>query len=199
MRDIISEVGVAHGLFYYYFGSKEDVLNAIIDRYYEQYLKKVMPLLENKELRGIDMYLKMSAASFALKKDKESFFGYIGTRTDPKIRDRLYTQYAKVVAPVITAIVARGVEDGSFDTEYPAEAVEAIHAFGTALFSPDRFSEHSGFEQRMGAYVSFTERILGIKGHELREFIYSQIEDAKKTMQAFGDAMKREGTIDERY
>ena len=52
IRDIITTVGVAHGLFYYYFRSKEDILAAIIDRFYDSFLRAVDGRTRKRGVRG---------------------------------------------------------------------------------------------------------------------------------------------------
>ena len=41
ISDIVNEAGVAKGTFYYYFKSKEEVMDAIIERFIEQDVQKV--------------------------------------------------------------------------------------------------------------------------------------------------------------
>ena len=193
IRDIISKVGVAHGLFYYYFSSKEDILTEIIDRYYMEFLRELEPIVAQRGVRGIDLFIQMSDASLSIKRGKEKFFSYISATTDPVLQERLSSRYRELIAPVITSIVEKGVCDGSFDTEYPPEAVAAIHAIGTALFAPyDTAHAPGSIARRMGAYIDFVERILGINNHALREYMNSPDRGTQKMLRAFEDARTQE-------
>lgn len=62
VKDIVGELGVAQGLFYYYFKSKEAVFNAVIEDYADEYIERIQGCLfaEEKSLpERIIMALKM--------------------------------------------------------------------------------------------------------------------------------------------
>lgn len=194
VKDIITSVGVAHGLFYYYFPSKEAILTAIIDRYYESFLENMNPIIDSESGTGLEMFMRMLIVSSSMKKGKEQFFSYIGTTQDPVLQERLSARYKEIIAPTIVSIVKKGVQDGSFDTPYPEESVDAIHACGTALLAP-RVGAHSATDLLRGyhAYLEIVERILGIQDHALREFVDSQLSGTDEQIRAFSKALQEDG------
>ena len=50
VRDILSEVNGAPGMFYYYFKSKEDIFLACMECYFSERLKVKVDILKNKEI-----------------------------------------------------------------------------------------------------------------------------------------------------
>lgn len=50
IKDIVGAVGVAQGLFYYYFKSKEDIFLACMETYFDEKLKNKLGILQNKEI-----------------------------------------------------------------------------------------------------------------------------------------------------
>lgn len=50
VRDILSEVNGAPGMFYYYFKSKEDIFLACMECYFSEKLKVKVDILKNKKI-----------------------------------------------------------------------------------------------------------------------------------------------------
>ena len=53
VSDIVNSVGVAQGTFYYYFGSKEAILEAVVEELVAQSLALVQPILTDQDLDAI--------------------------------------------------------------------------------------------------------------------------------------------------
>ena len=51
--DILNQVGIAKGTFYYYFKSKEEVMDAIIERFIEQDVQKARLIAMDKSLSPV--------------------------------------------------------------------------------------------------------------------------------------------------
>lgn len=49
VSDIVKRVGVAQGLFYYYFKSKEEMIEAVIDIYTDSIMRNVFDILKRKD------------------------------------------------------------------------------------------------------------------------------------------------------
>ena len=49
-NDILREIGIARGTLYYYFKSKEEILDAVIDRITNQLVEKSKEIFDQKEL-----------------------------------------------------------------------------------------------------------------------------------------------------
>jgi TetR/AcrR family transcriptional repressor of nem operon len=103
MDDIINASGVAKGNVYYHFKSKEDIALAALEKYEEEYLKKILPPSEEGPLSQLldyldkvaesnshdkcrkgcffgNMALEMSPTSEPLRKSLEDFFGEVEGR-----------------------------------------------------------------------------------------------------------------------
>ena len=54
IQDVISEIGIAKGTFYYYFNSKLDLLDAVIERMVEQTLQSLELLVADDQLSALE-------------------------------------------------------------------------------------------------------------------------------------------------
>ena len=68
VSDIVKRVGVSQGTFYYYFKSKEDILNAIIERYIDDIKVGVKAIAAKDEINAIEKI--MAFVGFLNKMEK---------------------------------------------------------------------------------------------------------------------------------
>ena len=61
VQDIISEIGIAKGTFYHYFSSKQDLLDAMIERMIDQTLQAVEPIVNDNQLNALEKFTRFFA------------------------------------------------------------------------------------------------------------------------------------------
>ena len=124
IRDIVKSVGMAQGLFYYYFKSKEEVLTAIIDEYVDLFCLDIENSINNiqneydnwkdKITIVIKMLVKLYRENnspleqFNNSKNKELYMSMVY-----KTIDRL--------ALLIESIIVEAVESNFIKIDYPKE------------------------------------------------------------------------------
>ena len=54
INDIVDKVGVAKGLFYYYFKAKDEILNAISNKYVQYIGGRLKGIVENEEKNAVE-------------------------------------------------------------------------------------------------------------------------------------------------
>ena len=140
-NDILDEVGIARGTLYYHFKSKEDILDAMIERISKRLVAKAKAIAENKE---IPVLQRMTMAIMALNLNNdlgrevmEQVHRTQNALLHQKMRENLLTG----VNPVITGLVKEGIEQGICRTDYPAEVVEMTMLYSSISF--DALSEDS--------------------------------------------------------
>jgi len=122
ISDIVREVTVSQGAFYYYFESKEDVFVAV--------LEKNMALLE-KDLREIsdegdqDEAVKLNAMLnrfISHIASGKKIMGLVQHGKSATLHQKLRkTQPFAEIAPVVAEVISKGVEMGRFNVDYPLE------------------------------------------------------------------------------
>mgnify|MGYP002395671900 CR=1 FL=1 len=160
ISDIVKQVGVAHGLFYYYFETKEDILDAIIDNMIAESRHRLNSIVHGDE-NPLNKYHRFVQEMFVLKKNKPYLIGYM-------LQDRNRIFYHKwmgkalwEITPLLTEIVKQGIATGCFDTPYPREAVEFIfNGMRFFLASPDDL-QGEALRRKIIATADMMERVLG--------------------------------------
>ena len=87
VRDILSEVNGAPGMFYYYFKSKEDIFLACMECYFSERLKVKVDILKNKE---IAYEVRIKTLRELIVNDINQFAQRFDFSADNSIMDNLY-------------------------------------------------------------------------------------------------------------
>lgn len=182
VQEIIQAIGVAKGLFYYYFSSKADLLDAMIERTVTQVIATLQPLVDDPALGAMDKLRQFFDRSQNWKLANKEFMLEL---TRVMYRDEnalLRTRVAKAsvprVVPLLTLILRQGVEEGIFSVEHPEESAEILLEMGQGLSGavvnfllcprPDEAEFAmwlASIERRVASYERSIERILGAAPH----------------------------------
>lgn len=162
-NDILNEIGIARGTLYYHFKSKEDILDAMIERMTGQLVAKAKVISEKKELPVLQrltmMIMALNVDNDLGREVMEQVHRAQNALMHQKMRERLLAG----VNPLITGLIEEGIEQGICNTEYPAEVVEMTMLYSNMAF--DALSEYSEEERqrKIAAFIYNLERLLGME------------------------------------
>lgn len=162
-NDILNEIGIARGTLYYHFKSKEDILDAMIERMTGQLVAKAKVISEKKELPVLQrltmMIMALNVDNDLGREVMEQVHRAQNALMHQKMRERLLTG----VNPLITGLIEEGIEQGICHTDYPAEVVEMTMLYSNIAF--DALSEYSEEERqrKIAAFIYNLERLLGME------------------------------------
>ena len=174
VSDIVTEVGVAKGTFYYYFESKQAILEALVAELSEQGLKLYEAIVADKTLNAVQKWMRTAQVIGDWKIERKAELLALARvmQADENVllRHKLATQAAQVTTPELAKIIAQGIAEGVFETDYPEETAEIVHSISTAfsgtitgiLLNPDRYDDPEALVRRkIEALQTATERVLG--------------------------------------
>lgn len=170
-NDILNEIGIARGTLYYHFKSKEDILNAVIDRMTGQMLAKAKNLVSQKEIPVLKR-LTLMIKALNLNDDygdviMEQIHKPQNALLHQKMQERLLTE----INPLITDLIREGMAQGICQTDYPAEVAEMTFLYVNTVF--DDLMDHSEEEKqkKMAAFIYNLERLLNMKTGSMQSVI----------------------------
>jgi AcrR family transcriptional regulator len=174
VESIIAAVNVSKGTFYYYFKSKEELLDALA----QERAKKAFAYIDNEvfdnSLTAIERMKLYFDSSKSWKMDnREMLMALAKMLYDPAnliLREKFMRQQLEMARPTLTRIIRQGVEEGVFHTPYPDDIAEMLFsifgsagaAFSTLASSADEHPENIDLLlHKFDVYQDLFERILG--------------------------------------
>lgn len=171
-NDILNEVGIARGTLYYHFKSKEEILNAMIDRIMEQLLEKAKAIVSQKDIPVLQRFTMMILALNV----NDGSFGHEILEQVHKLKNALMHQKIQErllcgITPLLTILIEDGIAQGICQTDYPEEVAEMTFLYSYTAF--DDLMEYSEEEKKkkMAAFIYNLERLLNMEQDSMQEII----------------------------
>jgi AcrR family transcriptional regulator len=125
MKDVMEKLGIAKGTIYHYFGSKEALLEAVVEQTVDEYVAAMQTLLDETEGTALErMQILITASDIAEEEDQmlEQLHrpGNIGMHT------RQLAVTISKLAPLYAGVIQQGCDEGIFQTEHPLECAEFL-------------------------------------------------------------------------
>ena len=162
--DILDRVGIARGTLYYHFKSKEDILDALIERINRMLITGAIKVAEDKSLPVVERIIRTITS---LNVDSgEATIGHEVLEQVHKPQNALMHQKMQQslldgVVPVLTGLVEEGNAQGIFHVKYPRETTEMLVLYSVTVFD-DRFSQTpEQLTNRIQAFLHNIEKLLG--------------------------------------
>lgn len=161
--DILNEIGIAKGTFYYYFKSKEEVMDAIIMRIISA---DVAAAKKIAEAPGVPAIEKLFQILFAVKTQSGSNKGKMVEQfhqpSNAEMHQKSLIQTVLQLTPVLAQVIEQGIRENVFATDYPREAVEFLYTSVEVLFDEGLFHwEPDEAARKIMAFISIMESVLG--------------------------------------
>lgn len=134
MSSIAKRAGVAQGTAYIYFESKQDILMAIMRELLETMAEVIRQVAERTDLPAPALLQQAMTDCFTRVGEEARLVEAIILQANYSLPSQLQEQFAPTVLPIITAIIERGVQEGSLHVTHPRLAAEFLWTTGYRLF-----------------------------------------------------------------
>lgn len=127
VSDIVKEIGAAQGTFYYYFSSKEEIIEGLIDRHLSKFKSKIEKIffdININLIQKIDMIANIIYSTILYKNGLLLDFLYNDQYLH--LMDKFFRQSKKLIAPYLLDIIKEGNADKIFHTPFPEVSVRFI-------------------------------------------------------------------------
>jgi len=163
ISDILETVGIAKGTFYYYFKSKEEVLDAIVTRINETVIKKANDILNSNELSPDEKLMKTFASMRMPEKVNEDMLENIHRPENALLHQKTWSQIVVSLAPILEKIVEEGIQKKIWSCKYPLQYMQIILVSSLVLTDEGIFdmNEDSQFKI-ITALISLLEKMLNM-------------------------------------
>ncbi|MFC9542395.1 TetR/AcrR family transcriptional regulator [Lysinibacillus sp. NPDC056959] len=167
-NDILEKVGIARGTLYYHFKSKEDIMDALIERYHAQILGAAKGIAANKSIPVHERIVRVVMALNISSGNGKEIIDHIHKPQNALMHQKIQKVIMNGLPPILTEIIHEGIEQGLFSTPYPYECMEMIVAYTNTVFDDDMLDmTDEERASRIPAFVFNVERLLGVESGSL--------------------------------
>ena len=172
--EIIEKAQIAKGTYYYYFKSKEQMLEEVIDMMIDSESEMArqiigMDISSPQKIVGIIASIKPTEAEQPIK---DTLFQPENLLMHHKVRQKLIN----VLTPLLSEVIKEGVKEGIFECDNISERVKMLLIISDSTFNEGTFSQ-----QDISVFIDVTEKLLGAEKGTM-SFIYDLID--KSDMEA---------------
>lgn len=163
VNDILQQIGIAKGTFYYYFKSKEEVMDAVIMKIVNSDVTAAKKIASNPELSVHDKLFQILMTQRPQTGGrKEQIVKQFEQPDNAKMQQKSLVQTILHLAPILTEVIIQGIKEDEFETPYPEETIEFLIASSSFIFDNSLFSwQPPEIKKRAEAFVYIMETILG--------------------------------------
>lgn len=152
--EIIAGAQIAKGTFYYYFPSKEQLLEAVIDMMIESEAETVRRII------GSDLPVpqKIVAVITSVKpaESEQPIQDALMRPENVLMHDRIRKKLIEVIVPLLSEVIEEGVGQGIFACDHIPERVRMLLVISNATFNERAFTERD-----IAVFIDMTEKLLG--------------------------------------
>ena len=174
VSDIAQKAGIGKGSIYYYFTSKNDIIDAVIERSYSRVLDAGKELAASSHM---DAFKKMELiyhacldSSTELRRQEA-----IGTFNEQQESAFIHQKFARIIItrlkPILTDIIRQGMEEGTIHCEYPEETAQIVLTVLTITLDNNLIpADQDQIGRILTAFTQMQEKSMDIPAHTL-EFV----------------------------
>lgn len=137
IESIIKKIGVAKGTFYYYFKSKEDLMDKLVKRMTNQILLEIKKITERTDLNAL---AKLNRAYITTRNVKlenidlvKLYLKVLYKDENIILRHKIYMSNVDLLVPEFAKIISQGVKEKIFNTPFPHKAAKLIFEVAQTL------------------------------------------------------------------
>jgi len=165
ISDIIEKVAVARGTVYYHFKSKEDIMDALIDRVNNRILSAAREIAADKNTPVFERLFK-TLIPMKVPDSADHIKDQMHKPQNALMHQKSKKVLLKGIPPILAEIVKDGIKEKLMSTPYPLESIEMIFTYVLTVFDDDYMNDLPPKERvkRIKAFVGNLEKIFGAKG-----------------------------------
>jgi len=159
---IAKNAGIGKGSIYYYFESKDDIVDAVIERSYTSAIQEYFAITANCDttLEKVQMLFR-SMVCKEFQDSQKNVILSLHVQDNMLIHCKMMITAIQTVSPILEQLLLEGVQDGSVYTETPQESAEMIVAMLTFLLNQSFFpTDYEKTYRKLKLYAKILETCL---------------------------------------
>ncbi len=161
--DIMREVGIAKGTLYYHFTSKEEILDALLERMGRRMIAKALVCAGQKEEPVFERMFQVLMSLNAGTQGNREIVEIMHQPRNELLHEKSRNLILKEAGPILTGLVQEGIEQGLCVCAYPAQTVEMVLIYVLIAFDDLGLREEDREKEKLKieAFIANLERLFG--------------------------------------
>lgn len=159
---IAKNAGIGKGSIYYYFESKDEIIDAVIERSYKSAIQEYFASIEKCDttFEKIQILFR-SMICKEFQDNRKNVIISLHLQDDMLLHFKMLITAIQTVSPIVEELLKEGVKDGSVHAEAPSESSEMIVAMLTFLLNQSIFpSDIQSTYRKLKLYAQILETCL---------------------------------------
>jgi AcrR family transcriptional regulator len=163
VNDIIKEVVIAKGTFYYYFKSKEEVMDAVVFRYTDIIISRVDEILKRNDITSEEKLLHAFMAMRIANQIDTDMVSEMHKTENTLLHQKTLNQIVTGMAPVLVKVIEEGIEKKVWSCKYPLQYMQIFLVASLTLTDEGIFELDADSQLKvMAALISMLEKMLNV-------------------------------------
>jgi AcrR family transcriptional regulator len=162
VTDIIREVGISQGTFYFYFEGKEAVFDPVAEAIVLEVYDVLKSIVRQESLSALDKIKLIMGYVMSIEMD-ERWTDEIAALDLRHMRYRVGSIAFDLATPLATEIIKQGVEEGLMHVLHPEATAAYYMTVSWAHFDFIKGTDILSREQWWEAYLDFVKKVCGIR------------------------------------
>lgn len=159
---IILKAGVAKGTFYYYFKSKEEILEAFVQGMVDRLAAAYQTLADDPKQTALEKLRQMLRGHSRIAQHEQEWMDSLHRPENRELHERLNVAIVQKIAPVFAQVIEQGNKESVFDVAAPLETIQFLLAGSQFLLESNIFGwDREEQLARSRAMQTIIERALG--------------------------------------
>ena len=134
ISQILEATQIARGTLYYYFSSKEEIMDAIIERTIERAFTASQAFADNRGLTIIERLVGSMAALNLNHQEGEEVLLHLNQPQNALLHEKTNQILLERAPQILLPIIQDGIAAGDMKTDYPYESLEMILTYSLQVF-----------------------------------------------------------------
>jgi len=173
VENIVNAAGVAKGTFYYYFKSKEIILEELFKAYLLQFKPFFNKIIKNPNLNAVEKIQKIFQFMLGSSEDEENdeiykilpiqVINFLSRDSSAIVLRKFGAVGRKIYIPILTSIIKEGNKAGLLNVEYPEDIIEFLLEIVRYLAEISHKVKIKELQRKKLAINRIFSRTLGVK------------------------------------
>lgn len=168
-NDILAEIGIARGTLYYHFKSKEDILDAMIDRILDEIIRKAKNIALNESMPVLERLTKTVLAANVDTKTGDMILEQVHKPQNALMHAKMLEKLLSQLVPLFVKIIEDGISQNLMQTDYPEDTIQMLLLYSNSAFDDNISYSEDEKKRKVLAFISNAEILLHMEKGSLLE------------------------------